>query len=53
VPERSAYTGGASFNGCAVRHHEQPAAFKSIDWKKVDAPERRRACRELSRKLKR
>jgi hypothetical protein len=53
VPAGSDYSGGASFNGCAVRHHEQPATFKDIDWKKVDAPGRRRACRELSRKLKR
>lgn len=53
VPLDSEYTGGATFGGCAVRHRDQPADFKGIDWAKVKAPERKRACRELSRKLKR
>lgn len=53
VPARSAFTGGATFHGRVVRHHAQPADFKSIDWEKVKAPERKRACRELSRRLKR
>lgn len=53
VPRDSGYTGGASFNGCAVRHAGQPRDFKSIDWAKARAPERKRACRELSRRLKR
>lgn len=53
VPRESAFTGGSVFHGCAVRHADQPRDFKSIDWAKVNAPERKRACRELSRRLKR
>lgn len=53
VPRDSEYTGGSRFGGRAVRHHAQPSDYKAIDWDKVKAPERKRACRELSRKLKR
>lgn len=53
VPRDSAYNGGMSFHGRAVRHADQPKDFKSIDWAKVNAPERKKACKELGRKLKR
>ncbi|MDX6769503.1 MAG: hypothetical protein SF051_08230 [Elusimicrobiota bacterium] len=53
VPAASAYNGGMSFHGQAVRHADQPARHQDIDWAKVDAPARKKACKELSKRLKR
>ncbi len=53
VPTASAYNGGMTFHGRAVRHRDQPAAYKDIDWAKVNAPGRKKSCKDLSRRLKR
>lgn len=53
LPRDSAFGGGATFTGRHLRHPAQPAAFADIDWEKVRSPARKKACRELSRKLKR